>query len=320
MSVAGYPLSPDPNVEWTGAKRRYDIVKEAVIAIVAVSLLTTLLALLFSSPDSKPVTIAQWAVEAPQDFLATAAAELDGTSGLATYGPPYTHTPGAGQNIIGGISLQRLVGVRIPIDTARAFVLDPLAVPVANDPTLAAALTRYEHAPRAVQQRWATGFANSLAHTQTSGTSVAAGGFGPVPEMLGGLLGMARSGALDAALISTSRFYQTNFTKALLFLADGSYLETVASQQNLLGSQWGMMNETGSYPGQAWLWLYTLWYQVPPFSTSDNADAQIWAIMAILSLALVLIPFIPGVRSIPRWVPIYRWIWRDYYRRASSSP
>ena len=63
------------------------------------------------------------------------------------------------------------------------------------------------------------------------------------------------------------------------------------------------MNETGNYPGQAWLWLYTFWYQVPPFTTSTNADAQIWAIMAILSLALVCIPFIPGVRSLPRAAP-----------------
>ena len=31
-----------------------------------------------------------------------------------------------------------------------------------------------------------------------------------------------------------------------------------------------MMNETGNYPGQAWLWLYTFWYQVPPFSTSTQ--------------------------------------------------
>ena len=34
---------------------------------------------------------------------------------------------------------------------------------------------------------------------------------------------------------------------------------------NLTGEQWGVMNETGSYPGQPWLWLYTLWYQVPGF-------------------------------------------------------
>jgi hypothetical protein len=58
---------------------------------------------------------------------------------------------------------------------------------------------------------------------------------------------------------------------------------------------------------------------VPPFSTSDNADAQIWAIMAILSIGLVCVPFIPGVRSLPRHLRVYRLIWRDYYRVAEQG-
>ena len=68
-------------------------------------------------------------------------------------------------------------------------------------------------------------------------------------------------------------FYQTNYTKPLLFLSAGSYFEDRASAEHLLGDQWGMMNETGSYPGQVWLWLYTFWYQVEPFKSSPNADA-----------------------------------------------
>ena len=131
---------------------------------------------------------------------------------------------------------------------------------------------------------------------------------------------MARSGGLDGALVSTNRFYQTDFTKSLLFLADGSYLEGLAAQQNLLGDQWGMMNETGNYPGQAWLWLYSFWYQISPFSTSENADAQIWAIMAILSLALR--PACRSSRACARsraGCRVYRLIWRDYYRRAEGG-
>ena len=61
-----------------------------------------------------------------------------------------------------------------------------------------------------------------------------------------------------------------------------------------------MMNETGNYPGQPWMWLYTFWYQVKPFSTSDNADALVWGLMMVLTLALILLPFIPGLRSLPR--------------------
>ena len=80
-----------------------------------------------------------------------------------------------------------------------------------------------------------------------------------------------------------------------------------------------MMNETGNYPGQAWLWLYTFWYQVRPFSTSDNADAQIWAIMALLSLALVCVPFLPLIKGLPRHLRVYRLVWRDYYRRVERG-
>ena len=44
---------------------------------------------------------------------------------------------------------------------------------------------------------------------------------------------------------------------------DGAYFADQATAMHLSGEQWGVMNETGSYPGQPWLWLYTLWYQVP---------------------------------------------------------
>jgi hypothetical protein len=132
--------------------------------------------------------------------------------------------------------------------------------------------------------------------------------------MIDSLTQMARSGALDQALVTGSGFYTTDFTKPLLFISDGSYLATLADKQHLTGDQWGMMNETGSYPGQAWLWLYSFWYQIPPFNTSGNADLLILGIMAILSLVLLLLPFIPGLRSIPRRTRVYRIIWREHYR------
>ncbi len=135
------------------------------------------------------------------------------------------------------------------------------------------------------------------------------------------LLTLAQSGGLDSALVSGGPgFYQTDYTRPMLFLADGSYLDDQAGARHLHGDQWGMMNETGDFPGQAWLWLYTFWYQVPPFTTAwaDNADLIVWGLMMLLSVALVLVPFIPGVRSIPKLVPIHRRIWRDYYRTAAG--
>ena len=71
------------------------------------------------------------------------------------------------------------------------------------------------------------------------------------------------------------------------------------------------MNETGNYPGQAWLWLYTFWYQVPPFTNPGfPADLGVVLMMTVLSLGLLLIPFIPGLRDIPYLIPIHRLIWR----------
>jgi hypothetical protein len=318
-SPVGRPAGEPPDVwtsKWTGRTRQYDLVKEFVVALVAVSLLTAALAVVFSSPDEKQITLAGWSSSAPNDFLATAAMELDGTSGTATYGAPYSHTPGAAQKI-GPVSLQNIAGVTHPVDTVTDFVVGPLdAVP--GDPALTAALTTWRAVPASQRTDWATAYDDALAQAPaTDPAKVAVGDYGPVPTMLSALLRLAEAGGLEGSLLLEGDFYQTDYSKPLLFMADGTYLEEKARAQHLGGDQWGMMNETGNYPGQAWLWLYTFWYQVKPFSTSDNADALVWALMALLTVGFVCIPFIPGVRSIPRWIPVHRLIWRDYYRSSS---
>ena len=82
----------------------------------------------------------------------------------------------------------------------------------------------------------------------------------------------------------------------------------------LTGSQWGVMNETGSYPGQPWLWLYTLWYQVPGWSNSANVDMIAVYMTGLGTILLLLVPFIPGLRDVPRLIPVHRLIWRSWYR------
>jgi hypothetical protein len=316
MSALAAP--PTDEREWHGRYVRYDLIKELVIALAVMTGLIVLLAVLFSSPDDRPVTIQQWARADPADFLATAVTELDRTSEVATYGPPYNHTPGATQKI-GPLDLQSAAGVHIPVDTAKDFVLDPLRS-IPGDARLRRALRRYQAAPPAQQKRWTAAFSKAAAHA-TSGVAAPQGGrFGPVAPMMSSLVDLARSGGLDGALLTSSQFYQTNYTRPLLFLSGGSYFESLATKQHLLGTQWGMMNETGSYPGQVWLWLYTFWYQIEPFKSSPNADALIWALMMVLSLGLVCIPFIPGLRSLPRHLGVHRLIWRDHYREVERGP
>jgi hypothetical protein len=313
-------FNPDRDVEeWHGAYAPYDIIKEAVIAFLAVSVLVVGLAIVFSSPDEHPVTLQSWSVNDPVDFAQTAITELDGTSGVATYGPPYTNTQGSAQSI-GFFSPATWVGVHLPVNTAEDFVIDPLKT-LPSQPALTAVLHRYTAAPAAQQVAWNAAYEKGVAKATFArgALRVPAGPYGPVAPMVSALTSMARSGALDGALLSSSQFYDTNYTKPLLFIADGAYLENLATQQHLSGDQWGMMNETGSYPGQAWLWLYTLWYQVPPMSTSPNGDLQVWAIMMLLTAVLVFLPFIPGLRSIPRWSRVYRLIWRVHYQELASG-
>ena len=91
-----------------------------------------------------------------------------------------------------------------------------------------------------------------------------------------------------------------------------------------------MMNGANSYPGQPWLWWASLWYQIPTFnpaedattttSLQDNADAWIFYIIGVIGLVIIFFPFIPGLRSIPRWIPVHRLIWRTYYRRPRQRP
>jgi len=305
----------------------YDLLKELVLALVGVGVLTAGLAVIFSSPDVPPVTIAAWAQNDPADFVTTATGELAGATTSAAYGNPY-NTNGPGQ-AWGPIAPQKWFGTRIPIDSASTFVIQPLQRASLGNADLGTAVTAWQAAKPDQQTTWLDAYTKALADaTVTDGkVSVAAGDYGPLPVMMSSLLGVAQSGGLDGLLVINGRFYQTDYTQALVFMGDGGYLAGLAAQAKLTGSQWGMMNETGSYPGQTWLWLYTMWYQVFPFNSSSgiiglnagNADLGIIILMTVLTGALALVPLIPILRDIPRWVPIHRLIWRSYYASKRTT-
>jgi hypothetical protein len=299
--------------EWKGTYRPYDILKEATIALGVVLALAVVLTILFSSPDERPSTIKQWAHTTPVDFVTTATTELDGSSTTGSYGPPY-NSASEGQNLW-FIHPAKWFGIAHPVNTAQDFVLAPLRS-LTQQPALQQAVTAYQAAPANTQTAWTSAYEKALASASATptGISVKPGNYGPLPTLMGSLLTFAQSGGLDGALLTSKQFYQTDYTKPLLFMADGGVLTNRAMTEHLLGTQWGMMNETGSYPGQVWLWLYTFWYQIKPFSTSTNADILVMAVMGVMSLAFVLIPFLPGVRDLPRRLPIYKLIWRDHYR------
>jgi quinol-cytochrome oxidoreductase complex cytochrome b subunit len=307
---------------WRGLTRRYDILKEGTIAGLIATFVVLVAAGLLSSPDVPPLSIKTWAIVDQVGFVNTAATELDGSSLSANYGPPYNNGTGSVQQV-GPINWQKLAGITQPINSASLFVLDPLAVQAKNDPALAAALSTYNSAPARQQEAWATAYDKATApgakKVPFNAGDLTLPAAGPVPLMMAGELAMAKSGALDSDLLAQRQFYGTDFTKPLLFIADGGYYNTLASNMNLTGDQWGVMNETGSYPGQPWLWLYQMWYHINPFG--DSASADVWAIYltGIATLLLLFVPFIPGLRDIPRLVPVHRLIWRNWEPQAEGG-
>ena len=298
--------------EWNGPTIRYDILKEGTLATVIVFVLIVLFAGLLSSPDVPPLTIATWANQAPDDFMTTAANELAGTSETATYGPPYNNGSSNVQGI--GVSWQKMSGVQEPINTAQTFVLSPLSKIAPTNASLANALNLYQNASTNQQQSWDQAYQNAVSKVtfHLGVPLVPSADDGPVPTLIATELTLARSGALDADFLAQQPFFGTNYTKPLMFLEDGGYFASIAKKQNLTGSQWGVMNETGRYPGQPWLWLYTLWYQLPWFSTSPNVDLLAIYLTSLGTILLLAVPFIPGLRDIPRLIPIHRLIWRQW--------
>lgn len=305
----------------------YDLVKELVLAGLGVLIVVVVLAAVLSSPDVPALTISRWAKEDPVDFVTTAAAELSGSSESAQYGPPYNSGDASVQHLW-FLHVQQWAGTHYPVNAASEFVLQPLTQAATGDASVGAALAAYNGANDSQKAAWTDAYTKALANAtvQNNTIKMPAGQYGPLPDMMNRLLGLAQDGALDGLLLSTSNFYQTDYTKPLVYMGDGSHMSDLAEQQKLTGSQWGMMNETGRYPGQAWLWLYTMWYQIPPFNSdsgflgisSANADLAIVLWMLVLSILLAAVPIIPGLRDIPRWIPVHRLIWREHYAETKG--
>jgi hypothetical protein len=308
----------------------YDLVREFIVALAVVSVLVVILAFALSSPDEPPLTLKSVAQQTPQIYAATSIAMLDGTGAITGYGPPYNNGSGSVQSI-GPLSIQKLFGVRIPINTAQDYVLGPLAKAAVTDAAAKSALAAFNSAGPKQQAAWESAYETAIQSPkvkQVGSTLIlpSCSGCGPVAPMMATLLRLGQSGAMDGLLLTSNQFYQTDYTRPLLFMQNDA-VANHAAQFNLLSSTWGVMNETGNYPGQAWLWLYTMLYQIPPWAGvltipiigskidwTANADAMAVFTVTILTLILIFLPWIPGLNRLPKFLRVYRLIWKDYYR------
>jgi hypothetical protein len=346
-----------PLRSWRGPERSYDLITEGTIAVILVAVLCILAASLWGSPDGglthpgapkspagQALSAKYWDVNDPSDLAQTAVQELLGGTTTAGYGPPFNQTTGASQEIIGikpAEIAKSIFGLTLAINTANDFVLAPvsqLAVPFS--PAVAAAVSRYKAvggdlSPGAAasqvassqQTTWLNNYAKALAASSAKFTptsiTVRAGNYGPVPVIITAELAIANNGSLDGYFQGSQQQLSTNTTLGTMFFSDGTLWGTIAEAQGVGGDQWGVMNELWNFPGQVWLWLYAGMYQIPALNLSTNAnlDLDVGLLMILFGFLLPMFaPWIPVINRIPRWIPLYKIIYRKYYATSADVP
>ena len=345
-----------PLATWQGPERRYDLIAEGTIAVIFVAVLCVAAAIVWGSPDGgltypkgpaspagQAFSARYWDTNDPSDLAQTAVAELAGGTTTAGYGPPFNTTAGASQEIIGikpAEIAKSIFGLTLPINTANDFVLAPVSQLVAPyNPLVAAAVSRYKAAggdlspgapapqlASAQQAAWLGNYAKALAKpgAKFTPTSVTAppGNYGPVPVIIRAELLIAHNGSLDGYFQGSQQQLSTNTTKATMFFGDGTLWGNIATAQGIAGSQWGVMNELWNFPGQVWLWLYSGMYQIPALNASTNAnlDLDVGLLMIVFGFLLPMFaPWIPVINRIPRWIPLYKIIYRKYYHSTGGG-
>jgi len=318
-NLRGLPLKP------------YDLVREGIVVFGFVLIVVAVLSIVFKAPDYPTVNAENVATMQPLAFVQTAAgilAQDSDISAVAGYGPPYDADTSAAEHI-GPIApaawAKDIFGVTRPIDPPRDLIIRPLQRAAALDPALGPAVDRYTAATAQQQAAWLAAYRTALttATVFNGDVVVAPGDYGPVARMMDGMLRLGRSGLLEGAFAADdNRYFPYSFdlTKALLFFSIASpYTDSATHLQQLGNPQWGIVHETGNYPGAWWLDAYQVWYEVPAIADADNADLIVVGIMTVLFVVLLVLPFIPGLRRIPHGVKVYRLIWRDWYRTYAAE-
>jgi hypothetical protein len=345
-----------PLATWTGPERRYDLIAEGTAAVIFVAVLCVIAAILWGSPNGgltysgapasppgQAFSAKYWDTNDPSDLAQTAVQELLGGTTTAGYGPPFNTTTGASQEFIGikpAEIAKSIFGLTLPVNTANDFVLAPVfqfATP--DNPGIASAVSQYKAAggdlspgapadqvPSSQQATWLNNYAKALSASSAKVTpttiTVQPGNYGPVPAIITAELAIASNGSLDGYFQGSQQQLSTNTTAGTMFFSDGTLWGNIATAQGVAGDQWGVMNELWNYPGQVWLWLYSGMYQVPALNPANNSnlDLDVGLLMIVLGFLLPMFaPWIPVINRIPRWIPLYKIIYRQYYRGANGS-
>src|SRR6266567_5080632 len=271
---------------------KYPLLSLVLLVVVAV------VAAAVGSPNWPRDTIAAVTKDNPGGAILAFTQELDGTA---------TSTSNAAEFGMG--------------DPGQIFVLHPLrqAAPLLGS-NVQSAIHTYDAASAQQQLKWASTYDTALG-TITMSSSGGMGGssgpdfskidtlkgdFGPVPVLVKANLQLAQNGYLEQYLQGVDPGH--SFHLVNIWLYDHPNLLNTAVAQGLTDDQWGMVKERGFSVGPWYLFVPAVFHVYFPGGVTGPGFI-LWNLL-FAAFLLFFIPLVPGVRDIPRYLKLYRFIYR----------
>jgi hypothetical protein len=273
---------------------KYPLLSVVLLVVVAV------LAAIVGSPNYPRDTIAGVTRADPGGGILAFTQELDGTSSSSANAQEF----GMG-------------------DPGQVFVLTPLrqAAPLLGSNTLQQAIATYDGASATQQQAWASNYGKALGTIMPSGGGAMSSGipspdfskidtlkgdFGPIPVLVKADLQLAQNGYLEQYLQAVDPGHSYHLTN--IWLYDHPQMLNTAVAQGLTDDQWGMVKERGFSVGPWYLAIPAVFHVYFPGGVTGPGFI-LWNLL-FAAFLLFVIPLVPGVRDIPRYLKLYRFIYR----------
>jgi hypothetical protein len=206
-------------------------------------------------------------------------------------------------------------------DPGQVFVLNPLrqAAPLLGS-NVQSAINTYDAASAQQQVKWASTYDTALG-TITMSSSGGMGGssgpdfskidtlkgdFGPVPVLVKTDLQLAQNGYLEQYLQAVDPGH--SFHLVNIWLYDHPNLLNTAVAQGLTDDQWGMVKERGFSVGPWYLFVPGVFHVYFP-NGANGTWFVIWNLL-FAAILMFVVPLVPGIRDIPKYLKLYRFIYR----------
>ena len=272
--------------------------KYPILALVLL-VVVVLLAGFVGSPNWPRDTIATVTQKDPGGAILAFTQELDGTA---------TSTGNAAEFGMG--------------DSGQVFVMNPLrqAAPLLGS-DVQSAIATYDAASAPQQQAWASNYEKALGTITASGGSAMSAGipspdfskidtltgdFGPVPVLVKADLKLAQAGYLEQYLQAVESGH--SFHLVNIWLYDHPAMLNTAVDEGLTDDQWGMVKERGLPVGPWYLFIPAVFHVYFPGGTTGQGFV-FWNLL-FAAILLFVVPLVPGIRDIPRYLKLYRFIYR----------